>query len=255
MRRTSFYASSLFLIAAMLGTADAKSPNSIQVTTPSESAPAPAPSVPVNNAQNAVPPAPPVVELPVADTRPAINISQAKVYIYNFLDIREDYYQKKVLDEFEKQLTAWLTPRVQALTIIRSNRTPYVVKRDDSDWQADLSAERSVDRVPVARILASNEKAEEEFGADHQLIIFPSSFTLSGVWRFYTIRFVVIRKSDKKAWQYLYDGSHMVMLRESERSKSRAEKVLVKLDAAMLSGGLITGPALKKATEASESTR
>lgn len=239
----------------MLGIADAKALIPDQATATSEPAAASAPPMPEKSASDLVPPAQTVVATPVPPLQATLNISKAKVYVYNFLDIRETYFQKKVLNEFEKQLIAWLTPRVQALTIIRSNNTPYVEKRDDSDWQADLSAERMVDRVPVARILASNNQAEEEFGADHQLIIFPASFEVSGVWRFYTIRFALIRKSDKRVWQYIYSGSHMVMLNESERSKSRAQKILTKLDAAMLSAGLISGPPLKNEVEGTASTR
>lgn len=171
-------------------------------------------------------------------TRP-MDISQANLYIYDFLDVREKAFQPKVLDEFERQLLAWLKPRTKATAIIRSKQTPYIVNRDANTWQSDISSEHEVDRVPVAQAIGSNRSAEQAFGADYVLIMFPAAFTFSGSWRFYTIRFVVVRKADFRSWQYFYEGSHLVMLKESERSQSRAQKIIEKLDAAMTTAGLV----------------
>lgn len=198
--------------------------------------PAPPPPVAVTGTGPVAVP-PPVPAVP--DALPPLDLARARLYVYDFLDIREKVYQSKVLDEIERQLMEWLTPRVGAATILRSRQTPFVLKRDADSWQADISTEHEVDRVPVRQTIASNLSAEEQFGADHRLIIFPSSFTVSGVWRFYTIRFVLIREADQKTWQYVYEGSHAVMLKEGERSKSRAEKIIQKLDAAMTADGLL----------------
>jgi len=170
-----------------------------------------------------------------------LDLSQAHLYIYNFLDIRENLYRGKVLDEIEGQLIEWLEPRTEAATIIRSQQTPYILERDAYNWQADISSAHEVDRVPVMQTIASNDIAEAQFGADHQLIIFLSSFTSSGSWRYYTIRFVLIRKSDNIIWEYIYGGERMVLLSERERSKSRAEKIITELEEAMAADGIIIG--------------
>lgn len=183
-------------------------------------------------------PPPPMIQVQPDLTKP-LDLSQASLYVYDFLDVREKAYQPKVLDELERQLLAWLKPRTKAAAIIRSKDTPYIQNRDANTWQSDISSEHEVDRVPVAQAIASNLGAERTFGADYRLILFPSAFTYSGSWRFYTIRFVLIRKADFRSWQYFYEGSHLVMLKEAERSQSRAQKIIEKLDAAMTAAGLV----------------
>lgn len=207
----------------------ASPPASTPSATPAPTAGSPPPPVVV-----APPPAP---ALP--DTRPKLDLSQANLYVYDFLDVREKVYQPKVLDEIELQLNQWLATKAKAVTFIRSQQTPFVKNRDADSWQADISTEHEVDRVPVGQSIASNASAEAAVGSDHQLIVFPASFTVSGVWRFYTIRFVLVRKSDRKMWQYFYEGSHMVMLKEGERSKSRAQKIVEQLAVAMAKDGII----------------
>lgn len=172
-----------------------------------------------------------------------LDLSQARLYIYDFLDIREKVYRPQVLDEIERQLLEMLTPQTQAVTILRSQQTPFMIQRNASNWQAEISTEHQVERVPVLDAIASNFSAEQQFGADYQLIVFPSSFESYGVWRYYSIRFVVIRKSDQKSWEYNYDGRHAVMLKEAERANSRAEKIVQGLAAAMTGYNLIKAKA------------
>lgn len=206
--------------------------------------PAPVPMLPPPPV-SAIAPPPPMVRVQPDLTKP-LDLSQASLYVYDFLDVREKAYQPKVLDELERQLLAWLAPRTKAATIIRSKQTPYIQNRDANTWQSDISSEHEVDRVPVVQAIGSNLGAERTFGADYRLILFPSAFTFSGSWRYYTIRFVLIRKADFRSWQYYYEGSHLVMLKEAERSQSRAQKIIEKLDAAMTAAGIVG----KKAAEA-----
>ncbi len=171
-----------------------------------------------------------------------ISLTSASVYVYDFLDRREDVYSSKVLDEFERQLLAWLGAKAKAVTLLRSNQTPFMLATkagQADDWSASINVDQTTQRVPVMDAIASNAAVEDSFGADHQLIVFPTSFSSTGAWRSYIIRWEVIRKSDRKTWQYMYSGRHMVMWSDNERSESRAKKFVDGVNQAMETDGLL----------------
>lgn len=214
----------------------AAAPLGAQTATPVVAPPAPpAPSPPPIIVMPA--PAPP----PAPIERGPLKLTGSTLYVYNFLDIRADTYSDKVITEFERQLNEWLATRVKATGLIRSAETPYMKReklRKADDWSSSVTGNSVSQRVPVMESIYSNRRAEAEIGADYRLVVFPASFETAGAWRYYSIRWVVMRIGDGKSWQHVYSGQHMVMLKESERAESRSKKFIAAIDKAMLDAGL-----------------
>jgi hypothetical protein len=194
-------------------------------------------------------PAPVVVPAP-APPPPApfssepLRLSGSRLYVYNFLDWQDGSFTDKVIQEFDRQVAAWLGAKAQSVTISHSAELPLIKQMREQaadNWTTSLSGSQLRQSVPVIEAIQSNKEAEEAVSADYRLVIFPSSFTSSGSWRYYTLRWVVYRVSDNRSWQYLYNGSHLVMLKESERADSRSRKFIEAADQAMKGAGLFAG--------------
>lgn len=203
-----------------------------------------APQPPSSPSVTITPPMPAVIQAP-APPPPRVSeplrLTGSRLYVYDFLDWHKGNFTDKVIDEFEGQLATWLGAKAEAVTISRSADLPLIKKlREESadDWTTSMSGSQLRQTVPVIEAIQSNKAAEEAVSANYRLVIFPSSFSSQGAWRYYVLRWVVYRVSDNRSWQYLYDGSHMVLMKEGERAKSRSRKFIEAADTAMKQANL-----------------
>ena len=146
------------------------------------------------------------------------------VYVYSFLDVREDEYTPKVLGQFDADLTARLGALHISSKILHFNESSRGKEESYAKTTGYGDSSRS---VPVGETVARNFDDEHASGARFRLLIFPSNFTTSGVWRFYDIQFQLVDTVlHKQLWEYVYSGKHMVMLKDSENAQARSKKIL-----------------------------
>lgn len=210
-----------------------------------QEAEAPSAPQPPSAAPVAIPPPMPVlIQAPAPPPprfREPLSLSGSRLYVYDFLDWHKGNFTDKVIDEFEGQLATWLGGEAQTVTISRSADLPLIRKlREEAadDWTTSMSGSQLRQTVPVIEAIESNKAAEDAVSADYRLVIFPSSFSSQGAWRHYALRWVVYRVSDNRSWQYLYNGSHMVLMKEGERAESRSRKFIEAADTAMKQANL-----------------
>jgi hypothetical protein len=183
----------------------------------------PAPPMPMVIA----PPAPPAPIMPPAP--PSAPIAPAKlrgsfVYVYSFLDVREDLYTSKVLDRFDGDLTARLQAETIGSKILHFDHSAASSNEFYAGGSINGSETRS---IPVMETIYRNLPDEMTVKARFRLIVFPSDYTVAGAWRFYQIRFVLIdTRTNRRVMDYLYSGKHLVMWKNSENSEARSKKIL-----------------------------
>ena len=192
-------------------------------------------SAAASQAQTAAnPPAPPVI----APAAP--KLTGAPLYIYSFLDVREEEFSSELLAEVDKQLQAALTAQNVPSKLLRFRDSTV------ADSFAQLTAvptrgrSQSTELIPVGQTIQSNLDAERSFGARYRLLAFPSNFEVSGGWRFFQIRWRLIDcATNRTLWNYTYKGRNMIWLVNGERAESRAKPIVDTLIAQLQSQGFL----------------
>lgn len=184
-------------------------------------------------------PAPPVVIPPSAP--PAVEKDKLRgnlVYIYSFLDVREDGYTATVLDQFDADLMARLESVSSSGKILRFKQS-RLSKTDEFHAGGSLHGSESRS-IPVMQTIAANQQDEIASNARYRLIVFPSNYVLSGAWRHYEIRFVLIDAiTDSRVMSYNYSGRHMVLFKNSENAAARSKKIVDALFAQLTVEGFL----------------
>lgn len=190
----------------------------------------PAPPVPM------MPPAPPAPPLPIARTPLPAKLQGSSVYVYSFLDVRREEYTSKVLDRFDADLSARFAALKIGSNILRFRNSK--MNRADEFYAGNHNQESRA--IPVMETVYSNLNEERGAHARFRLIAFPSNYTVSGAWRFYEIRFLLIdAETGARLWGYTYSGKHMVMWKNSENADARAKKILDKLFSELKTAGYL----------------
>lgn len=163
-------------------------------------------------------------------------IGGASVYVYSFLDVRQDEFTPKVLDNFDAALTSRFNGTTVSSKILRYAQA----KQAAGQFAARRSLQGSDNQmIPVAETILRNRADEESQKADYRLIIFPSNFVSSGAWRAYEIKFVLVNiANNQTVLDYTYQGRHMVVFKESENADGRTNKILESFFVEMRSKGL-----------------
>lgn len=156
----------------------------------------------------------------VTSTLPAgeLSIRQAKVYAYSFLDLRDVDLGPRMPAQVNSQLVKALGNENVSLQAIQFKNTD--VGRSFSTINRGMT-------VPVRQTIESNATAEDSFGADYRLVIFPSSIVLSGAWKFYDIRWELTDiETGNRVWSSVSKGKHLTFWKNDEDPEGRA-KVIV----------------------------
>ncbi len=171
-----------------------------------------------------------------ADPLPA-KLSGSFLYVYSFLDVRQSEYTPKVLDQFDADLTARLNGFAVTNKILRYTES---AKGKDEFFAAKTREGEDSRSIPVSETIARNIEDERASKARFRLIVFPANFTLSGSWRFYDIRFILMdAATNKRLLEYTYSGQHLVMLRDSENAAARSKKILDAAFAELMAKGFL----------------
>ncbi len=168
-----------------------------------------------------VPPLPSAVE---SAARPAIKLPGSLLYVYSFLDVRENEFTPKVLDQFDAALTARLDALEVSSKILRYNKA----KQAKGEFVANnMSFGDDSRMIPVGQTIDQNLADERATQARYRLIIFPANFQSAGAWRFYDVRFTMMdTENNRPVLEYVYSGKHMVLLKNSENADARSKKIL-----------------------------
>lgn len=171
-----------------------------------------------------VPPLPSEVSAAGSAARPAVKLPGSLLYVYSFLDVRENEFTPKVLDQFDAALTARLGALKVSSKILRYNK----VKQDEGEFVANNTSVGADSRmIPVAQTIDRNLADERAAQARYRLVVFPANFESAGAWRFYEIRFILMDTEDnRRLFEYVYTGKHMVILKNSENAEARSKKIL-----------------------------
>jgi hypothetical protein len=148
-----------------------------------------------------------------------VSLKGSRVFVYSFLDIRDNEFGLNMLTEVDKQLT-------QALQ--KSDVTARVLRFRDSETGKyfPLLTNGGVS-IPIRQTFASNATAEQELGADYRLVIFPKKMTLSGAWKFYEISWELIStKSGERVWMTTSQGKHINAWKNDEDPVERAKTIV-----------------------------
>lgn len=168
-----------------------------------------------------VPPLPSAVE---SAARPAVKLPGSLLYVYSFLDVRETEFTPKMLDQFDAALTARLDALKVSSKILHYNKA----KQDEGEFVANNTSFGADSRmIPVGQTIDRNLADERAARARYRLIIFPANFESSGAWRFYEVRFIIMdTDNNRRVFDYVYSGKHIVILKNSENANARSKKIL-----------------------------
>jgi hypothetical protein len=117
------------------------------------------------------------------------NLKNTQIYIYSFLDARENEFGQNLLSEFDEQFIGELE---------KSNVKGKILRFKDSDVGRYYSMTNTGMQIPVGQVVASNLSNEREFDTKYRLVIFPSKMTISGAWRFYDVQWDLIESQTGK---------------------------------------------------------
>ena len=147
-----------------------------------------------------------------------INIRNSAVYIYSFLDIREDEFGPSMLAELNKQL-------VQVLS--NSGVPSKILRFKDSEYSKTFSLVDKSMSIPVQETILGNANQEQEFGAKYRMIVFPTEMSTSNMSNIYVIRWdLVDLNTGEIMWSITSRGTHMKMWKNDEAPEARAKTIV-----------------------------
>ncbi|HEY1426332.1 MAG TPA: hypothetical protein VGF50_06635, partial [Caulobacteraceae bacterium] len=178
-------------------------------------------------------PAPPVVAAPTPT-----KLASQSVYIYSFLDVREDEFSHQVLDQIDKQLQGALAAADVKTQVLRFLDSQAATGFAQVDATPTYGRTHTSDMIPVGQTIASNLPAERAFGARFRLLVFPSKMSVAGDWRFYQIRWYLVDcATNRTVWTFTYAGKNFIWLYNGERAESRAKPIVDALVDHLRTGG------------------
>jgi hypothetical protein len=156
----------------------------------------------------------------------------AGVFIYSFLDLRDQDFGAAMVQQVNAQLVAQLNAR--------GVTTDIVTFRESSRGRA-TSVTGTVS-IPVDNIIRDNLAREQVLGADYRLIIVPSDITIYGSNHSYRLIWDLIDvRTGEIVWSANMNGNRTVWWNQNEDAEGRAETFVSGLIAEMTSSGLFAG--------------
>lgn len=172
---------------------------------------------------------PPVYHDPLATQGMHEKIGGAPLYIYSFLDVREENYTPKVLAQLDGDLTAFFNGELVKTRILRFRSSPL-----GENYSASIGVGQDSTMIPVGPVIEQNLADEAAFGARYRLVIFPASYSSVGAWRYYDIRWILSdARTNARLWTHMYSGRHLVMWSDKENAAARSKKIIDDLERAM----------------------
>jgi hypothetical protein len=150
------------------------------------------------------------------------------VYVYSFLDLRENELGPKFLAEVQRQLAAALKGKGASSAQLSFNDSPlraeYLLKEEPVSGSRTRQAST---RVPVGEVIATNLQAEGTFGAPYRLIVFPVSLTALSTGHRFDVRWDIYdTRTNARVWSATSETLHQNWISHDENPAERA-KILV----------------------------
>lgn len=149
------------------------------------------------------------------------------LYIYSFLDVMDDKFGRKFLDEVRRQLDVALDAeqvRHQQLWFKDPGSLPRTALVTQRTQVNPFRGAHESTSVPVAETLAANRVREQEYGAAYRLIVFPSSTAETGTGMKHTIRWVLSDALlDRPVWDTTSEIEMVLWWGPNENAEKRAQ--------------------------------
>ncbi len=164
--------------------------------------------------------------------------SGADIYIYSFLDMREQEFGSDMLRNVHDQLSNALKSR--GFDVQMFYYRDYL-DSEDSFVSRISSIGHNSEIVPIKAIIEKNKTKEMEFGTDYRLIAFPNDFKIHGANQFFSIGWALTDNTSlKPLWSTEQGGGRTVWLKQDEMSDKRAADFISALISEMETSGLIS---------------
>lgn len=200
--------------------------------------------VPITPVSPLVPAAP---RLP-ADLVPTAPIPEmlrgSVVYVYSFLDIRDEWFGPRMMQQLDDQIISGFKSETIRSNLLNFKDSPIgqSFSQATSTCRGGLWGCRtsSSEIIPVRDVIVGNASDEAKSGAAYRMVVFPASFTRSGAWQYYTIRFSLYDvKTGSRLWSFNYNGRHLSLWRADEDSAGRVSKMMTEVLADLKRCGFI----------------
>ncbi len=146
------------------------------------------------------------------------SLKETKLYIYSFLDVREEILGTKMLDELDRQLLTALKDAGVTVDLLRYK---------DSEAGAYFASTISAVPNPVRETVTRNWNNERKTGAQYRLTVEPFSVVRSGSWRHYEIRWSVMNATTGELiWSSQSSGKHINAVHHDEDPELRAKTIV-----------------------------
>jgi len=181
--------------------------------------------------------APQVVTMPaVAPPSAETSLRGSSIYIYTFLDVRQNEFGLKVVNQVDQQLVERFADEDVDAKVLRFRNSTI----GQNYLLGSGFAGSSASVIPVEQVMAANTEDEQAVGARYRLVVFPANYEITGAWQYYEIRWVLYDiQSGRRVWSYLYSGRHLMMWSAGENSVKRAKKFIDKAMTALKGAGYL----------------
>jgi hypothetical protein len=157
------------------------------------------------------------------------SVQGAPIYIYSFLDIREEYFGTTMLATFDRLLEEQLAAKGIKTRLLRFK---------DSGPGMEFMLSDSSARLPVGDVVDGNGAAETTLGAKYRLIIFPAAFT-HATTQSYQINWTLVDVSTgRTVWRTTSSGVRTIWASYDEDAENRARLIVDGVVAEMTASGL-----------------
>lgn len=171
-----------------------------------------------------------------ADVRAASppKISGAFVYVYSFLDIRQDQFGRDCIALIDNHLIDALKQSGADAKVL--NFKESAIGMDTAELS---SPGTSSTQIPVRGTILSNAADEHAVGARYRLIVFPTSFRPIGAGQSWEIRWSLIdTTNDRTIWTSLTHGHRVIWASTNEGADTRARNIVKAFMAELRTSGI-----------------
>lgn len=161
-------------------------------------------------------------------------ITGSQVYVYSFLDLRNDDLGARMVAQLNEQLRSRLSEHGVETQLVTFRETP----------QGRYTSVTGSVSVPVREIVEENGQNEEDFGADYRLLIMPTQMTIYDAAQNYQIIWdLVDANTGEVVWSSTMRGNRTVWYSANEDAEGRAATIVDGVISQMVAGNLITAAA------------
>lgn len=169
-------------------------------------------------------------------------LTGSHVYIYSFIDVRNNDLGPRMIAQVNEQLRARLAEYGVETRLVTFRETSY---------GRYTSVTGSV-AVPVPQIVEQNARAEQEFGADYRLVIMPTQITIYDAAQNYQITWDLFDvNTGEIVWSSSMRGNRTVWYSADEDAEGRAATIVDGLINQMVASNMLQAPPAAAAAPAS----